>query len=164
MLGEDLVDRIARERRQQQETEELQQRVALEQWAAVKENAGALWNALADRVRFLAEKYNQLLRDPFTFSLSDDGLTPHLEVRHEVFPVVVLSVVQESPHLMTFRIERTEASFAPTKGTHGRVQVTADTSRNLLMTVQSPNEERRLHRAEDLAEYLLEPVFRSTRI
>jgi len=104
----DLIDRIARERQQDREAKELQQRVALEQSEAVRENTHALWNALADRVQSLVEKYNKRLRDPFSFLRSDDDPTPHLEVAHEVFPLSSLSIVQESAHLMTFVIKRTE--------------------------------------------------------
>jgi len=162
-MPEDLIDRIARERQRDREAKELRQRVALEQSEAVKENASSLWNDLADHVKFLVEKYNNRLRDPFSFSRPDDGQTPRLEVRHEVFPLSSLSIVQESAHLITFTIGRTEAWFSSDMGTHGRIQLTADLNRNIIMDVYSPSEQQRFLRAADLAEYLLESVFRSTR-
>lgn len=160
-MSEDLIDRIVRERGEGRQATEAKRSIAAAKAAAV--GADEVMPALASHFQFCAEKYDRLLGGSLTFFRSGAGQGPHVEVRQEAPPISV-SVVQSSPQLMTFEIDRTDGrSLEHRSYLRGRIEVKADVKGDITLDVYTSTYgasayRQSFRRAEDLAEYLLEPA------
>jgi hypothetical protein len=153
----DLVDRLVEQQRASNADLSLQNRVMLEHARIAEENNDFLWRAIIAEMRALITKYNGTFRNQFYLTPEDPEGEKSVMVSCSVFPLASLTLSRPSPHFFEFSIDRTQGSFAPRKGTNGRIDVKPDSNRNVPMVAQDGTP---LPTPLDVAEYLLEPLFR----
>lgn len=156
-MPDDLVDRLIQQRKAGAEAKELKARLALERSKTVEENADWLWAEITRWIRFLVDKHNKAFDEKFSVdpSEADAASSSRIEVDRAVFPLVKLTLWRTSPHFLQFSIERTESSFAASKGARQRMEVKSDGEHNVYVVCQDGTD---LRTPQAIAEYLLEPV------
>jgi hypothetical protein len=118
---------------------------------------GRALGAVIAEIRLQVKDHNEKHRGQFYLDPEDPEAGCAFDVKSTVFPLAMLSLFRPRGNSFEFSVDRTEASFAPRKEAHGRIDAKPDSKGNVPMVAQDGE---LLPTPSHVARYLLEPIFR----
>jgi hypothetical protein len=156
-MPEDLVDRIARERREKEQSRTREQELALRRSMAIEQNSDYLWLEIIKAARATIEKFNKTFPERDHVSISERAGSPPqgFDVNRQAYPIVTLNVWRNSRLFTEWTVTRLNAPFESPQEASGRIDIKADDDGNVYCKT---NNGEVLASPHNVAEYLLGAV------
>lgn len=154
LVDDDLVDRIAKARRQKEATNSVNERIALLKSDAVEQNSDSIWQSIINAAVAVVDKYNKTFPEGRVTIAEREGSPPQgFDVERTLYPIARLAAWRNSPHFIEFHVTRS-ASFGQEESINGRIDVRADEDRNVYLVA----DRQVMATPQEVAEYLLATV------